>query len=110
MRQDLAFFRLFIKKRCALRLWKEIHGLLQIIPEVNVGCNTDNLVHSRVISRSWAKVLPNRVFTAKELLRERLVDHGYRPRAVVLVSDRPPQEYPISESLEKSRRHTSPTG
>src|SRR5579864_1795579 len=109
MRQHLAFFRLAIKKGCALRLWKEIHWL-QIIPEVNVGCNTDNLVHSRIVSRSGAKVLPNRVFIAKELLRERLVDHGYRPRAVVLVSDRSPHDDPVSESLEKSRRHTRPTG
>src|SRR5579864_2647432 len=109
MRQHLAFFRLAIKKGCALRLWKEIHRLL-FIPEVNVGCNTDNLVHSRVVSRSGAKMLPNRVFTGKELLGERLVDHGYRPRTVVLVSDRPPQDYSVSQSLEKPRRHTGPTG
>src|SRR6476660_8630368 len=109
MRQDLAFFRLSIKKGCALRLWKEIHGL-QIIPEVNIGCNTDNLVHPGVICRNGAKVLPNRVFTAEKLLGERLIDHGYRPRAVVLVGDRPPHDDSVSESLEKSRSHTRPTG
>ena len=55
-------------------------------------------------------MLSNRVVVAKELLRERLVDHGYGPRGVVLVGDRPPQDDPVSESFEKSRRHAGPTG
>src|SRR5215471_4170673 len=110
MRQDLALFRLCIKEVCALRFGEEIHGP-RAISEVDVGHNADNLVHSRVISRSGAEVLPNHVLPAKEPFGKRLVDHGYGPCArVVVIGDGPSHYQPLPKSLEKSRRHTGPTG
>src|SRR5262249_11686476 len=110
MRQDFPLFRLSIKEVCVLCLWEEIHGL-RTIPEAYVGCNTHDLVESCVFLRSRAEVFPNRVLLAKEPLGKRLVDDGYRPRAgVVFAGDGPSHHDPVSESLEKSRRHTGPTG
>ena len=78
---------------------------------VDVGCrgNTDNLVHSLVVSRSGPEVLPAWVFAAEELLGERLVDNGYRRAlAVSTVGDGSPPHHPVSQDLEKIRRHTGP--
>src|SRR6266513_5400904 len=110
MRPDFALLRFCIVEMCALCLRDEIHGL-RTIPEVYVGGDTDNLVHSRVLLWSRAEMPPDRVLLAKEPLRKRLVNHRHRPRIrVVLVGDGPSHHDLFPEGLEKSRRHARPTG
>src|SRR6516162_9561596 len=110
MRPDFTLFRLGVIELCALHLWQEIHGL-PAISEVHVGSDSNNLVHSRVLPRSRAEVLPDGILLAKEPLRKRLVDHRHWLRiGVVLLGDGPSHHHLDPESLEESRRHAGPTG
>src|ERR1700679_679560 len=101
MRPPFALFCFWLIEVRALRLWEEIHGL-RTVSEVNVGSDANDLVHSCVLRRSRAEVLTDGVLPAKELSRERLVDHGHRARiGVVYLGDGPSHHDVVPESLEK---------
>src|ERR1700683_2587507 len=109
MRRYFALFRFWVIELCALCLREEIHGL-QTIPEVHVGRDANNLVHSRVFLWDRTEVLPDGILLAEEPLRKCVVDHSHRPRiGIVLVADGPSRHDLVPEGFEKSRCYASPT-
>src|SRR5215467_1820540 len=105
MRPNFALFYFGIIELCALRFREEIQGLWASA-EVYVGCDANNLVHSRILLRNWSEMLPNRVLVGEESLRKSLVDHGHRTSVgVVCISDGAPPHDLVPERLKKSRCH-----
>src|SRR5215813_5327857 len=105
MRPHFALFRFWVIELCALRFWKEIHGL-HTSSEVHVGSDANNFVHSRVLLWNRTEMLPDRVLVGEESLCKSLVDHGHRTGGgVVFIGDGAPHHDLVPESFEKSGRH-----